>query len=112
MAVRRLCQWVACGSLHNALRAWTDEAEAQGWPRIWQSSAGDYKRFRDRMEMERSVLTRARMEADPGSVQWRQRHPEWRPDFSPEDEDVWELSMLGWHTAIDLGDWRLTAKVR
>lgn len=88
-------RYIACGDFWQALEAWCNEPEAEGWPRDPEESPYspiNYTGFRER-------LARARRNADDWrksrlAVRWRANHPEWRLDLSEAEHDAWELGRI------------------
>lgn len=81
---------LAAHPLRDALRIWADDTDGLS-PR-WQ--AADYASLCRHIDHERAVLDGHRARGGILSKEWRSRHPEWRQDWTADEYDAWEVSML------------------
>lgn len=82
-----------CEDPHGAIRRWLAEPDTESWPALYPWLTMDYDAFTTRLTHERATLAVHRGADSPHGIEWRRRHPAWRPDFTPDQYDRWEASL-------------------
>jgi hypothetical protein len=89
---------VAAADVMDALEAWADVPDREGWPAPHSFSSRPEPTgtalFRQRMAQTRKLADSHRRQDRPGAIAWRAEHPGWRDGMGDAEMLRWELDVL------------------